>query len=307
MQFNIYLKNCREQFHLTQEQLVRELYGSDELFEGLDISTLSRWERGVTHPSVQKQMKIVSLFGSFSNSILSCFNDMNREEVENRLCKMGIKNIIGSSREHILNFPSKSFKVDDILIKHIRSNSDIDRALDMPYTVIENLTGNVYEISLDMLKSWALHPSNMFLLSEYKGHFHGLLFTLRLKPEVFKQVINFDKKIKEIEIADFANFEQMGSNIPIAFFAYNDKSSSLLILRYYAHLIANQNYIESVGTTPILDGAKKIVQKMSLKFYKEKKIKQGVISSYTAPLSEVLINENVLKMLFMKQECPEGL
>lgn len=305
MKFNRYLKNCREQYHLTQEQLVQELYNYDSIFLGLDISTLSRWERGLTRPSVERQIKIIYLFSTFSNSVLSCFDNMNKDDVENELCKIAVKNLVGSSKEHILNFPSRSFRVDDILIKHARSGDDMDKALRIPFSIIENLTGNTYNLDFETLKSWALNPSNLFLISEYKGEFHGMLFTLRVKPEVFEQIIDFEKEIADISDDDFADFDELGCNLPMAFFAFNDKSSTLLILRYYAHLIANQNSIQSIGTTPLLDGAKKILQKMNLKFYKDKVVKDGTISSYRASLKEVLINERVLKMLFQKQECPE--
>jgi hypothetical protein len=79
-----------------------------------------------------------------------------------------------------------------------------------------------------------------------------------------------------------------------------------LSLRFYAHLIANQDYIEKVGSAPLLDGAKKIVQNMNMKQYKEKKIAQGILTSYQASLEDLLINEAVMKMLFQKQECPES-
>jgi hypothetical protein len=79
-----------------------------------------------------------------------------------------------------------------------------------------------------------------------------------------------------------------------------------LSLRFYAHLIANQDYIEKVGSTPMLYGAKKIAQNMNMKQYKEKKIAQGVLTSYQASLEDLLINEAVMKMLFQKQECPES-
>ena len=305
MQFNIYIKNCRQQYSLTQEQLVQELFNFDAIFEGIDISTLSRWERGVTKPTIDRQIKIVYLFSTFSNSVLSCFNNMDKDKIEDEICKIGDKNLVGSSKEHILNFPSKSFKVDDIVIKHVRSGSDIDEILKMPYSIIENLTGNIYNLTFEIIKRWSLNPSNLFLLSEYQNQFYGLFFTLRIKPDIFDKLINFEKEIVDIAEDDFATFDELGCNFPIAFFAFNDKSSTLLILRYYAHIIANQNSIKNIGTTPLLEGAKKIVQKMNLKFYKDKKVKQGVISSYSASLREVLINEKVLKMLFQKQKCPE--
>ena len=305
MKFNEYIKSCRNKYELTQESLAQELYNFDESFAGVDTRTLRRWEMAQTKPSIERQIKILRYFKTLSGHILSCFDTTNRESIESEICKIGIKNLIGSSKEHILNFPTKSFKVEDISIKHIRSAKHIDEVLQMPYAVIENLTDNVYNLSFENIREWALHPSNLFLLSEYKGKFAGILFTLRLKPEVFNNIINFESELKDIRMEDFAQFDEVGCNLPMAFFAYNDKSSTLLILRYYAHLIANQDVIKEVGSTPLLDGAKKIVQKINLKIHKNKEVPQGTLSSYYAPLSDVLINESVMKMIFRKQECPE--
>lgn len=305
MKFNEYLKLCRQKYNLTQEEITQELYSFDDIFQGLDIGTYSRWERGATKPNMDKHISIVKFFQTKSNHILSCFENTNKNHIEDELCKMGIKNLIGHSKEHILNFPTKSFKVDDISIKHLRSTNDIDAVLQIPYSIIENLTGNVYKLSFENIKAWALHPSNLFLLSEYQGQFAGLLFTLRLKPAIFDKLINFEIDLKDITLNDFATFDELGCNFPIAFFAYNDKSSTLLFLRYYAHLIANQDVITKIGTTPLLESAKKIVQKINLKYYKEKSVAQGKLCSYCAPLDEVLVNEAVLKMIFRRQECPE--
>ncbi len=305
MKFNEYLKSCRQKYNLTQEEMTQNLYAFDDVFKALDIGTFSRWERGVTKPNMQKHISIVKFFQTKSNHILSCFAHTDKDHIEDEICKMGIRNLIGKSKEYILNFPTKSFKVDDICIKHIRNTDDIDKVLKIPYSVIENLTGNVYDLSFEAIKAWALHPSNLFLLSEYKGEFAGILFTLRLKLDTFEKIINFEMDLKDISLNDFASFNEIGCNLPMAFFAYNDKSSTLLVLRYYAHLIANQDLITHIGAVPLLDGAKTIVQKMNMQLYKEKNVKQGTLSSYHAPLSEVLINEAVLKMIFHKQECPQ--
>ena len=132
----------------------------------------------------------------------------------------------------------------------------------------------------------------------------GLLFSIKLKPDIFKKIINFEIDLKDVDIEDFADINEVGSIFPIAFFAYNDKCSTLLILRFYAHLIANQECIDSVGATPLLDGAKKIVKKMNMKLHKNKIVPQGVLSSYNSTLSNILINEEIMKILFQKQECP---
>lgn len=305
MKFNTYIKLCREKNHLTQEQLVQELYNYDDVFQGLDVSTLSRWERGITKPSIEKMLKSVKLFSEMSNTIFPCFDNMKSESIEDELCNIGIKNLIGSSKDHILNFPSKSFEVNDMQIKHLRSVDDIDAVLDMPYDTIKSLTGSDSFFGFDLVKSWALHPSNLFLLSEYKGQFYGLLFILRLKPETFDKIINFEMSPKDISDDDFASFEEMGCNFPISFFAYNDKSSSMLFLRYYAHLIANQDVISKIGTTPLLASGKKILENINLNAHKEKETPLGTLTSYQAALTDVLINESVLKMIFQKQDCPQ--
>ena len=305
MLFNEYLKNCREKYNLTQEDLVQELYAFSDVFEGLDSSTLSRWERAVTKPQIDKQIQILKLFQTKSNFLLSCFENFDKHLIEEELCKIGIKNLLGSSKEHILNGPTKYFKLRYASVNHIRSAKNIDKALAMPYSTILNLTDNVYDLSLESVKTWALHPSNFFIYSQYHEEFAGILFSLRLKPSVFQKLINFEIKLNAITVDDFASFEEMGCNVPIVFFAHNDKISSLLTVRYYAHLIANQDVIQEVGAIPLLGGAKKIVQNMNLKFYKNKKVKQGTLEAYSAPLSDVLINESVLKIIFRKQKCPE--
>ncbi len=305
MKFNEYLKSCRQNYNFTQEELVQNLYNFDDDFIGVDTRTISRWESAHTKPSTKREITIVKYFETISGHILSCFHANNKEQIENEICKLGVKNLIGSSKEHILNFPTKSFKVEDILIKHIRSSEHIDEILQMPYSVIENLTDNFYNLSFNTIKEWALHPSNLFLLSEYKNEYAGMLFSLRLKPDIFQNIINFEIELKDITLDDFASYDEIGCSFPIAFFAYNDKSSTLLFLRYYAHLIANQDVIKDVGTTPLLNGAKKIVQKMNMREYKEKKVSQGTLTSFSSPLCDVLINESVMKMIFQKQDCPE--
>ena len=305
MKFNEYIKSCRNNHNLTQEELVQELYNFDESFTGLDSRTINRWESAKTKPSIHRQMTLIKYFGTCTGHILSCFHTDDKQHIENEICKLGVKNLIGISKEYILNFPTRSFEVNDITISHVRSSQDIDNVLKMPYDVIENLTGNVYGLSFKTIKEWALHPSNLFLLSQYKGEFAGILFALRLKPSIFEKVINFNLELKNISLDDFASFDEIGCNLPMAFFAYNDKSSTLLILRYYAHLIANQDLIQSVGTTPLLEGGKKIVQKMNLCHHKDKNVTQGTLSSYQAPLCDVLINEAVMKMIFQKRDCPE--
>ncbi len=303
MQFNEYLKICRERYNLTQEQLVQELYNTDDEFSGLNIGTLSRWERGATYPSLSRQVIIVKVFQKYSTHLFPCFYD--QDNIEDEFCRVGIKNLIGSSKEHILKFPSNIFTVDDIKISLVRSHEEIELMLKMPISILKGISSDQFKIEVDTFTSWAQHPSNLFLLAECNGQFFGLFFILRLKPDIFTKIISFEMQLRDITEDDFASFEEEACSVPVGFFAYNEKAASLLFIRYYAHLIANQDTIIDVGTTPLLDGARKIVEAMHLKHLHDLKVENGTLSAYSAPLEDVLINEDVLRMVFRKQECPE--
>lgn len=164
MLFSVYLKKCRENYSFTQEELVHTLYSYHDIFDGLDVGTLSRWERNTTKPNIEKQIQILKFFQTQSGVILSCFDENDQQEIEEKLCKIGVKNLLGSSKEHILNGPTTHFKMEFTSIKEIRNAENIDKALAMPYSTILNLTNNAYKISLDTLKEWSLHPSSFFYM-----------------------------------------------------------------------------------------------------------------------------------------------
>lgn len=305
MQFNEYLKTCRERYNLTQEELVQELYNTDDEFSGLNTGTLSRWERSATQPSLSKQVGIIKVLQNYNNTVFPCFEELDDEEIENSICKVGIHNLLGNNKKLVLNFLSNVIQVDDMSIIHVRHAENINQILTMPHALDKELTNNFSILEDKHFKTWALHPSNLFLISEYEGQFLGMLFTLRLKPEVFEKIMNFEMKEEDITVEDFASFEENGCNYILSFFSSNEKSASLLFLRYYAHLIANQKVISDVGALTILDDGRKLINRLNLKHLKEMQVNEGHLSSHRAILSEVLINEAVLKMIFQKQECPE--
>jgi hypothetical protein len=155
-------------------------------------------------------------------------------------------------------------------------------------------------------KEWALHPSNSFYVCEYKEQFFGLLFTLRLKPDIFNKIMNHEIKEKDISMDDFASFDEMGSNYTISFFAMNQKAASMLFIRHYAYLIANQKVIDEVGFATMMDDAKKLLKNMNLHYHASLEVtKELTLQTYRETLSNFLACENVVKMILSKQECPE--
>lgn len=307
MQFSEYLKSCRENNDLTQEQLVHDLYSYDlESFKSLDANTLSKWERSVTKPKTSKQLSIMKYFQEQSGMALPCWDHYSIKDAENLICKAGMQNLIGKSEQLILNFPSEMMSVDDMKVSPIRNFEETEALIQIHMDQHRAVNPQFTQIDIEQLKEWSLHPNNLFLVCQYKGWFRGLFFSIRLKQEVFDKLLNFQMKKSDITIEDFASFDEMGCNYMLSLHAINEKVATMLLIRYYAHLIANQKSISEIGVVTSLDEVKKAVSNMNLHYHKSKIINDNIeIQAYRETLFKVLASENIVKMILSKQECPE--
>ena len=307
MQFNQYLRSCREHSKLTQEELVHSLYSHNiDDFGGLDTTTLSKWERGVTKPKIRKQVSIIKYFQERTNIALPCWESYSVNETEELICKVGMKNLLGKSKELVLNFPDKMIAAGDLKVHQLRNSEMIDKIIDINIDLDKGFNHKFAELLPEHFKAWALHPSNSFFVCEYKDQFFGLLFTLRLKPASFEKIMRFKIREKDLTVDDLASFDETGSNYIISFFAMNEKAASMLFIRYYAHLIANQKVIEEVGVATMMEDAKKIIGSLNLKYYAGTMLsEEQELQTYRETLPRFLLSEKVIKMILSKQDCPE--
>ena len=307
LQFNEYLKKCREGCKLTQEKLAQDLYVHDtELFEGLDTGTIGKWERGLTKPKASKQASILKYFQLQTNSALPFLDEYQLEELEGLLCKIGMKNMLGKNKKHVYDFPSDMMSMDDINVTALHNFDGMEQVIENNMFLHKDVTHPYSQLSRKQFLEWALHPSNLFLFCEHKGSSLGLMFLVRVKPDIYKKIINFEMKKSDLTTDDFASYDEMGSHMILSFFALNSKAATLLYIRYYAHLIANQDNIAEVGGISHTDEGRNIASKMNLKFHKSFIAEDGIkIMSFSQTLANVLSSEYVVKMLLSKQACPE--
>jgi hypothetical protein len=292
---------------LTQEQLVQELYNYDiESFTGLETSTLSKWERNIIHPQISRQVRIIKYFQTRTNAALPCWEKYSETNAEEMICKAGMRNLLGKSKELVLNFPQKMIGAGDLKLFQLRNSEKIDKIIDITIDLDKGFNHKFSELLPEHFKEWALHPSNSFYVCEYKEQFFGLLFALRLKPEAFRKIIDLEIREKDLKLEDFASFDEMGSTYIISFFAMNEKAATMLFIRYYAHLIANQRTIEEVGVATMMDDARKLLANMHLKEHHSMQLSNGLIlQTYKESLSNFLASEYTVRMILSKQDCPE--
>ena len=308
MHFNEYLKQCRENSRLTQEQLVSDLYGFDiDSFGGLDTTTLSKWERSVIKPKLSRQVKIIQYFQHKTGAALPCWENYSTEEAEEMICKTGMKNLLGKSKKLILDFPSNMIGAGGLSVLQLRNSEMIEDVIDINMELDRSFNHKFSELIPEHFESWALHNSNSFFVCRHKRQFFGLLFTLRVKPDTLDKLMKFEMREKDITEKDFATYDEMGSNYIVSFFAMNDEAASMLFIRYYAHLIAHQKVIEEVGVATMMDDGRKLLEHMNFKQYKSLDIDKGrTIDSYREALPSFLASEQVVKMILSPQSCPEA-
>ena len=307
MQFNEYLKQCREENQITQEKLVSDLYIHNiEQFSGLDTKALGKWERNLTKPKVAKQVSIIQYFQNLTGNPLPCWNDYTVEEAEKRICQVGMHNLIGKSKKLIYDFPSAMMSTEDMHVYPIRNFDNMDTLIESNMHIHQSSNHPSSQLGREQFTEWALHPENLFLACEHKGTFLGLLFTARVKPEILDKIVNFKMKKNEVNESDFASFNEEGSMLLLSFFALNPKVATLLFIRLYAHLIANQKHFTDIGGITNYDEAKKLVSNMNLQYQNSMTTDDNVkISGYKQSLANVLASEYAVKMLLSKQDCPE--
>ena len=288
------MKICREKLNLTQENLVSELYNHDDVFQGLDTNTFSRWERGTTKPPISKQTKILEYFFSKFSCYFPFLEMDDLEVVEKKFCSTRIKKLLGKHSKLVMNFPYLHANDSDFIINSASKSTHIEIALHTAINIVNDMYGDDTFYTKERLKELAFHSSNLFLICEYNQQYLGHLFLVRLKTAVYSKIINLEMNYQDIDIDDIASPQESGSYFSLGMFAMNDKALSLLFIRFYANLIVNQENISQAGTLLSKDDALNMVTNVNLKRVGSK----GSLIAYNGNLKEIFLNEQIIKILF---------
>ena len=308
MHFNQYLKQCREKVGLTQEQLAHNLYAFDiDSFSGVQMTTISKWERAISQPKLSRQVDILRYFQQETGKPLPCMEQYGTKEAEALICETGMHNLIlgSNNKELVLDFAPQIMTVENLNIISIRHTERIQAMLEITTDIRNSTNPGIVQLDAERMQRWTLYPGNLFWVCLYKGIATGLLFSLKLKPLVFDQLIRLERRLEGLQEEDFAALDEAGSHYLLAFFALNNKTAEILFIRYYAHLIANQSTIKELGATASREEARKILRNMNLHFAGRYMEGGKEVRSFRETLKNALACENVVKIILSKGVCPE--
>ncbi len=296
MYFGDYIKTCRTRFGLTQQDLVELLFEFHPVFHGLDTVTLSRWERNITSPNIERQRYFIEAMQQFDETVFPAFDAIDMDAVEDAIFEKGIQRVIGKHKTYILDLPSNIIESRAIHITELHHLDDPNPAIHIAYTFFKKVTNNHANIPFNTFKRWVLHPSSRFWIATYYQQFFGMLLSLRLKEEPFEALLNLRKKEHTITADDFAKEDEEGYEYPLTFLGYTEQAASLLFLRYYRYLMNAQAYTAGVGCFPKRREGAKLVHTLGLSPYKS--VQNTQLCTCRANMPNVLLNRYILTMIF---------
>lgn len=301
-QLNDYLRICRENLDMTQSDLVRDLMKYDQIFSSLDTTTMSRWERGVSKPSLSKQTVLLHFFSERFNRIYPLIEQAERVEIEKSFCALGFSKLLGRHKL-VMSFPTQHMDKNAFLVKLIHRSRLRQSALSKNLLIFQEMYG--LPLSCQAISKMADNPSNHFSVCEYEGEYYGHFFALKLHPEIFERAMNFEMDFNQLDDQHIASPEQPGSYLFFGFFGMSETVISILWVHFYSCLIKQQAVIQDLGAIITSKEGEMIAKNMNTENHTTVELNHKTYQSYRATIKQMLITDNVVKMLFNPESCPE--
>jgi transcriptional regulator with XRE-family HTH domain len=302
MQFGEYIKGCRERYDLTQEDLVAELYHYDiREFGGLDVTTLSKWERGRSQPPPLRIAAILKYFQERSGLALPCVENHDLDSAETILSQEGINTLIGKTRALYVQLPLETLPSEEYRLIPLRHFERREQILEVHQALYDSINTGFARVELDKFREWSLDPRHLFHVLLYKDVILGLLFALRMRPEAFEEVLRFQRSKSQIGSEDFAEINAPASLYILSSFALHPRFLSTLYLKLAAHLIVHQRTMEKVGLVTTLPEVERMADRMNLRRLASHGEGDERLHAYASTVKEMLRGEEVLRAIFPRK------
>ncbi|WP_372384021.1 helix-turn-helix domain-containing protein [Vibrio sp. BS-M-Sm-2] len=149
--FSEYLQNIRASKGVTQQEVLDFLIEGNDVFSKLDLTTYSRWERGVTKPKLSKQILAARLLGSDIMELLDI--ETNNSKIEANL----LAYVISKSRNHYTQ-DSKEFEMNHY--ESLAEQTELSEQLETFHSDYLNINFNSEIIQKSQLKLDTFHDAS---------------------------------------------------------------------------------------------------------------------------------------------------
>lgn len=150
LMFAEYLQKVRGRLEMTQQQLATKLNLSSEEFSSIDAVTISRWERGVTTPSLSKQFRILRCLDTNLMPYIDSLNNPHHEDKLDELLHIRFEdfNIQLSTASYEINHVSnRQLNIEEVPLLDSLEDNTIDN-IKYLHSVLRNGYPGIFDINL---------------------------------------------------------------------------------------------------------------------------------------------------------------
>ncbi|WP_028486818.1 helix-turn-helix domain-containing protein [Thiomicrorhabdus chilensis] len=293
--FNEYIKCCRQKLGLTQTRIVEELIKHNASFTGLDITTYSRWERGVTTPKYQRKKSILSYFFSRTLTFYPYIDFENNSNLHQSAQRLPLPN---SLHNHLLvmNLPMCHFPDKQIESIPIQESNQSSLATSFNHLIIKAL----YDFNINTIRHKHLisNPGNFSMVCLFNDNYMGHLFCLKIKTSVYHKLIRFKMSVSELNTEHLADDSEDGGLLFFGLFSLSNEVLKNLWAQLYNWLAINQKKIQFIGAITSDKESFHTLLELEIEHIGTTKRKTKIYHSLSSPLKKVMLSEPVINTMF---------
>lgn len=283
---------------MTQEQFVQMLYNfDDDAFAGVDTVTLSRWENGVSNPPQKRKTNLFLAIQEATGQAFPLF-DATSEENEARFSNAQGQSLAQPNRSPITHVMSGMIEEEAITLQHFRDLPNKSIMAQLFHAIHFSRSNNALEVAPEHFATLAEHPSAYFLTAMFHDQAFGAILAIKLTESAGDAFFAGELSAKALGEEHFAAADEKGYMAGILFFAYSHNTATRLLMRFYAHLLANQENLLGMGAYVFTTDTQKFLERLG--FYKQTEAisPQESVHLYYASLNEMAANPHILNMIF---------
>ncbi len=256
--FAKYLKHKRKERRLTQDMLAQSLSACSRVLSGIDAVTISRWERSMTEPTLERQRHVIGFFGDNPDSLLPFHGSRRRSGPRSDSLSYIVRHFVSSPRigAKVGSFPELKDAKYNIESVYGHDSEDAFTHLILEYQQSIHYCPERVMGRTQFLELLAAGKGYAKVCTRY-GHYSGHMVGFNLKPEIFDDLINDRMKETDLETKHLA-----ATGERFSFYLFSGYSSSRLvaahqILGLVRTLPRNGDLFREIGATAFTsDGAR---------------------------------------------------
>jgi len=191
-------------------------------------------------------------------------------------------------------------RIPEYTLQSLRDFTGAEGLLQLSLGMLQSVKREYDTFSLEDFRAWMEAPGSRFVVLSQGEHFLGILYVLRLKPEVFEELMAFKRNEATLGVGDFALPGEPASLFIPVFYTLNARIGARIFADFYAYLAGEQSTIRELGFLAQREVGQRIGERMELTAFAREPRGEESCVAYRGDLFRLFSGEAVIRSLFGK-------